>query len=59
MPITLDATTGLELLGTVFTQFTTWMGTLMTTLLAQPLFLIPVAVFCVFAVIRIIKAVIS
>lgn len=44
-------TTGLEALGTVFTQFTTWMGNLVTTISSTPLLLLPVGIMCVGAVI--------
>lgn len=44
-------TTGLEALGTVFTQFTTWMTSLVSTISTSPLLLLPVGIFCVGAVI--------
>lgn len=40
-------------LGTLFTQFTTWMGTLITTMTAEgnEIMLLPIGIFCVGAVI--------
>lgn len=43
--------TGLEALGTIFTQFMTWIGSLVTTIVNTPLLLLPVGIFCVGAVI--------
>lgn len=43
--------TGLEALGTIFTQIMTWVGSLVTTISAQPLLLLPVGIFVVGAVI--------
>lgn len=43
--------TGLEALGTIFTQIMTWVGTLVTTIASQPLLLLPVGIFVVGAVI--------
>lgn len=43
--------TGLEALGTIFTQIMTWVGTLVTTISSQPLLLLPVGIFVVGAVI--------
>lgn len=40
-----------EAITTVFTQFMTWMGTLVTTISSSPLLLLPVGIFCVGAVI--------
>lgn len=47
----MNASTGLEALGTVFTQFTTWMSSLVTTISSTPLLLLPVGIMCVGAVI--------
>lgn len=48
----LDASaTGLEALGTIFTQIMTWVGNLVTTIAGQPLLLLPVGIFVVGAVI--------
>lgn len=44
-------TTGLEALGTIFTQIMTWVGSLVTTISSQPLLLLPVGIFVVGAVI--------
>lgn len=44
-------TTGLEALGTIFTQIMTWVGTLVTTIADEPLLLLPVGIFVVGAVI--------
>ena len=44
-------TTGLEALGTIFTQIMTWVGNLVTTIADQPLLLLPVGIFVVGAVI--------
>lgn len=43
--------TGLEALGTIFTQIMTWVGNLVTTIADQPLLLLPVGIFVVGAVI--------
>lgn len=43
--------TGLEALGTIFTQIMTWMGSLVTTITTKPILLIPVGIFVVGAVI--------
>lgn len=43
--------TGLEALGTIFTQVMTWVGNLVTTIALQPLLLLPVGIFVVGAVI--------
>lgn len=43
--------TGLEALGTIFTQIMTWVGTLVTTIADEPLLLLPVGIFVVGAVI--------
>lgn len=42
---------GMEALGTIFTQVTTWVTSLVTTIASQPLLLLPVGIFCVGAVI--------
>ena len=46
-----SATTGLEALGTIFTQIMSWMGDLVTTIASKPILLIPVGIFVVGAVI--------
>ena len=43
--------TGLEALGTIFTQIMTWMGSLVNTITSKPILLIPVGIFVVGAVI--------
>ena len=43
--------TGLEALGTIFSQILTWVGALVTTITDKPLLLIPVGIMCVGAVI--------
>lgn len=43
--------TGLEALGTIFTQIMTWMGSLVETIVNKPILLIPVGIFVVGAVI--------
>lgn len=43
--------TGLEALGTIFTQVMAWVGILVTTIASQPLLLLPVGIFVVGAVI--------
>lgn len=45
------AATGLEALGTIFTQVMTWVGSLVSTIASQPLLLLPVGIFVVGAVI--------
>lgn len=42
---------GLTGLGTVVTQFFTWIGNLVTTIEASPLLLVPVGIFVVGAII--------
>lgn len=44
-------TTGLEALGTIFTQVMTWVGSLVDTIASEPLLLLPVGIFVVGAVI--------
>ena len=44
-------TTGLEALGTIFTQIMTRVGTWVTTIADEPLLLLPVGIFVVGAVI--------
>ena len=46
-----STTTGLEALGTIFSQIMTWMGDLVTTIANKPILLIPVGIFVVGAVI--------
>ena len=41
------ATTGMEALGTLFTTITGWMGSMADTILAEPLFLLPLGFFIV------------
>lgn len=43
--------TGLEALGTIFTQIMTWMSSLIQTITSSPLLLLPVGIFVVGAVI--------
>lgn len=45
------AHTGLEALGTIFTQMMTWVSSLVTTISSSPLLLLPVGIFVVGAVI--------
>lgn len=51
MPILANAATGLDSVGTVFTQLMTWIGTLVTTIVSTPLLLIPTGIFMAGAVI--------
>ena len=51
VPILGNANTGLESVGTVFSQLMTWIGSLVTTIVSTPLLLIPVGVFLAGAVI--------
>ena len=53
------AATGLESLGTVFSQFGTWIGSLVTTIADKPLLLIPVGIFCFGGVIGLAKRLIG
>lgn len=46
---------GLEALGTVYTQLTAWMGTMVTTISNTPLLLIPVGLFVAGGVIGLCK----
>ena len=46
-----STTTGLEALGTIFTQIMTWMSSLVETIINKPILLIPVGIFVVGAVI--------
>lgn len=41
----MEVQTGLEALGTIFTQLMTWVGSLVTTIASQPLLLLPVGIF--------------
>ena len=43
--------TGLEALGTIFTQVATWVAELVKTIGSTPLLLLPVGIFCFGAVI--------
>lgn len=43
--------TGLEALGTIFTQVMTWVGDLVETIASEPLLLLPVGIFVIGAVI--------
>lgn len=45
------AATGLEALGTIFTQLMSWVSSLVTTITASPLLLLPVGIFVAGAVI--------
>lgn len=47
----LEANVGMTSLGTIFTQIMTWVGSLVTTISAEPLLLLPVGIFVVGAVI--------
>ena len=52
MPLfTLDAATDLTNLGTVFTQITTWLSSIVSTITASPILLIGLGIFVVGAVI--------
>lgn len=51
----LTETTMIATLGSLFTQFTTWMGTIATTIASNELMLLPFAIFCVGASIGLIK----
>lgn len=46
-----EVSTSLDGVGQVFTQIMTWVGSLVSTISAQPLLLIPVGIFAVGAVI--------
>lgn len=46
-------------IGTVFTQFMTWMGELVTTISGNVLLLLPVGIFCVGASIGLAKRLIG
>ena len=54
-----EATTGLEALATIFTQVMAWMTSLVNTIVATPILLIPVGIFCVGAVIGLAKRLIG
>lgn len=43
--LTLTATTGMENLGTAFTFISDKMGEMVTVILSQPIFLLPVGIF--------------
>lgn len=43
--------TGMEALGTIFSQVMTWVTSLVTTIASEPLLLLPVGIFVVGAVI--------
>lgn len=50
-PILLEADTGLTTLGQVFTQFTTWISSLITTISSSAILMLAVGITCVSAVI--------
>lgn len=54
-----EVTTSLDGVGTVFTQISTWVGNLVTTISNQPLLLIPVGIFAFGAVIGLCKRLIG
>lgn len=54
-----DASTGLTILGELFTQFTTWMGNIVTTMTGNAIFLLPLGIFCVGAAIGLAKRIIG
>lgn len=47
--------TGVEALGTVFTQVTTWMGTMADTITGEPVYLIGVGIFVVGSAIGLVR----
>lgn len=47
----MEGNTAMTSLGTLFTTFTGWMGDLVEVIVAQPILLLPVGIFCVGAVI--------
>lgn len=51
--------TVLESLGALFTQFTTWMGNIVTTISSNQLLLLPIAIFCVGAAIGLAQRIIG
>lgn len=51
MQLFLTADPGLEALGSIFTTITGWVTTLITTIVSQPILLLPVGIFVVGAVI--------
>ena len=51
MATPLEVTANLDGLGAVFTQFMTWIGSLVTTIASNPLHLVSIGVFVVGAVI--------
>ena len=53
------AATGLGALTTVFTQFGTWVGSLVNVIIDKPLLLIPVGIFCFGGVIGLAKRLIG
>ncbi len=46
-----EGVTGLEALGTIFTQLMAWVSSLVTTIASNPLLLLPVGIFVAGAVI--------
>lgn len=52
-------TTALSGVGTVFSQFGTWVGNLVGVIVDEPLLLIPVGIFCFGAVIGLAKRLIG
>ncbi len=49
--VTVEGATGLEALGTIFTQVMTWVGELVKAIASSPLLLLPVGIFVIGAVI--------
>lgn len=54
-----DASAGITALGELFTQFSTWMGSIVTTMTSNVIFLLPLGVFCVGAAIGLAKRIIG
>lgn len=54
-----EASAGLTILGELFTQFTTWMGNIVTTMTSNAIFLLPLGIFCVGAAIGLAKRIIG
>lgn len=57
--IVAEASTGVTLLGELFTTFTGWMGDIVTTMTSNAIFLLPLGVFVVGAAIGLAKRIIG
>lgn len=55
----MEPVSAMTVLGEVFTQITTWMGSIAATVTSSPLYLLPVGIFAVGAVLGLVKRLIG